>query len=388
MLYINPPYKDISWENEDNYLFLHPKQKDSFDLSFLNQLNLKSHIFITTSGTTGKKCIALSKQACLLSAQSVNRHLQICQKDRWLLSLPLFHIGGLSILPRSFLSSSSVSIWSDSWNPDSFTSYLEEKNIQLTSLVPTQLYDLILKKLKSPSCLRAVIVGGGDLHPHLYQEARKLNWPILPSYGLTEVGSQVATAPLSSLEKSDYPNLQILDHCQVKVEQKKIYIKSDALLTGWFEVTKRNKTDVLFHQGVKGTWFETGDYGEKEAESLAIHSREGVIKIDGKSVSMAELENVLQGLLIERQLPLRYGIIDSPDLRRGNQIDLVTDHTDLDLMSEIRDEFNQRVLPYERIENCYYISEFPRGSLSKIQIKKIRINLGFFSQNNGLPLNN
>ena len=33
----------------------------------------------------------------------------------------------------------------------------------------------------------------------LYREARALGWPCLPSYGLTETASQVATAPLESL---------------------------------------------------------------------------------------------------------------------------------------------------------------------------------------------
>ena len=42
------------------------------------------------------------------------------------------------------------------------------------------------------------MTGGGALDPSLYKQARDLGWPLLPSYGLTECGSQVATASLSS----------------------------------------------------------------------------------------------------------------------------------------------------------------------------------------------
>ena len=38
----------------------------------------------------------------------VNRHIEATESDTWFNVLPLFHVGGLSILVRAFLSGASV----------------------------------------------------------------------------------------------------------------------------------------------------------------------------------------------------------------------------------------------------------------------------------------
>ena len=95
------------------------------------------------------------------------------------------------------------------------------------------MYDLVFHHIKAPPCLRAVVVGGDVLHEHLYKSARKLKWPLLPSYGLTELCSQTATAELCSLELNQYPSLRILDHCKVQIREGRIAVQSNSLLTGW-----------------------------------------------------------------------------------------------------------------------------------------------------------
>ena len=173
--------------------------------------DLKSHVWLTSSSTTSPhqlQVVALSKKALLISAEAVNKHIGSDTKDQWLNVLPPFHVGGLAIEARAHLSGAGViDKWSPSWNPTSFTQIVRDCQATLTSLVPTQVYDLVKRDLQAPESLRGVLVGGGALSVSLYQEAWRLNWPLWPTYGLTECGGQVATAPVreSTLEKNITP---------------------------------------------------------------------------------------------------------------------------------------------------------------------------------------
>ncbi|HEX2751219.1 MAG TPA: AMP-binding protein, partial [Verrucomicrobiales bacterium] len=152
-------------------------------------------LLFATSGSTGTPAlICLTRQAMLANAAAVNAWLDSSRSDIWLRSLPLFHVGGMSIHARAFLSGAQVVCDDEKWDPDRFVRILEKNGVTLTSLVPAQVHDLAAAGHPAPSSLRAVIVGGGALPGGLWKEARHLGWPLLPSYGLTEASSQVATA--------------------------------------------------------------------------------------------------------------------------------------------------------------------------------------------------
>lgn len=204
-------------------------------------------IWLLSSGTQSVgqvKAIGLTAEALEASATAANAHLAVNRSDRWLLTLPTFHVGGLGILVRATLSGSRV-YRLGKWNPNGFVSALKRQRISLTSLVPTQVYDLVTLKLSPPASLRAVVVGGGALAPDLYERARKLGWPLLPSYGLTEGASQVATAPIESLAREGFPLMKLLPHVQMVTRDKRLWLKGPSLAR-WIaradaEVSSRSK---------------------------------------------------------------------------------------------------------------------------------------------------
>ena len=113
---INPP--EIDWNSENSFVFFNEKHnKKNLFLSSIPRLPfLKSHIWLATSGRTCQKWVALSKAAVLFSAQTVNQHLSVTSADRWGVCLPLFHVGGLSILARADLSRSSYFMYKKKWS--------------------------------------------------------------------------------------------------------------------------------------------------------------------------------------------------------------------------------------------------------------------------------
>ena len=76
--------------------------------------------------------------------------------------MPTFHVAGLSILARSYLSGGACFSYGKKWNAEDFLLFLKEHKITLSSLVPAQVYDLVKAQIKAPSHLRAVVVGGGE----------------------------------------------------------------------------------------------------------------------------------------------------------------------------------------------------------------------------------
>ena len=388
---VNP--KNIDWKSDENYFFNHPQKQSHLNLRVLDSLSLKGHLFIMTSGTIQKKCIALSKKAFLNSAQSVNQHLKVTKKDSWLISLPLFHVGGIAILARSFLSQSPCFIIKEKWSPYVFLSYLNQHNITLTSLVPTQIYDLVFNHIKAPAHLRVVVVGGDALHENLYKKARQLNWPLVPSYGLTELCSQVATADLNSLKSTQYPPLRILDHCQVQIQKGKIAIQSSALLTGWISLHVQSsvKTEkkqageknsfldqkIKLQMPIKEGWFISEDAGEVCNNQLKVYGRSQYVKIKGEGVSLDELNDILLDVKIALKASGEYYLLAVPHPRKGCQIDLVSTEKNFDLLLQVRNQFNQRTSSNEKIKNCYFVLDLPKSSLSKVQINKLKQQLGF-----------
>jgi len=175
-------------------------------------------VVFASSGSSGApKWIMHRREGLLCSAHEVNRHLNVTGGDHWFLALPPMHVGGFGVAARAFAADCGFTALSARWDAERFVAELAANGGTHTSLVPTQVFDLVQARLVCPDGLRAVVVGGGALELGVGRTARALGWPVLQSYGLTEAGSQVATAELASLE-SEFRSapLPIMNHWQAR----------------------------------------------------------------------------------------------------------------------------------------------------------------------------
>jgi O-succinylbenzoic acid--CoA ligase len=162
---------------------------------------------IPTSGTTGRsKLVVLSRAAFLASAQASAANLPLGEGDRWLLCLPLSHVGGLSILTRSLLAGSAVALFEPPEsgllaNIPELAKAIEREQATVVSLVPTLLQALLDADFEPPPSLRAVLLGGAGAGPELVARAAARGITVLTTYGLTEACSQVTTTPLGEAPK-------------------------------------------------------------------------------------------------------------------------------------------------------------------------------------------
>ncbi len=360
----------VDWESSKSYYYFnenHPQAQKIKERASKIPF-FPSCIYIFTSGMQ-KICI-LSKESFLISAQAVNKHLECDSKDKWLLSLPLFHVGGLSILARGFCGGYS-SIQGSAWEAKKWRQEVESQKITLSSLVPAQVYDLVKKNLRAPKNLRALIVGGSSLSSNLYQRARDLNWPVLPSYGLTEACSQVATAKLDSLKTKEPAQLKILSHIEVKEKKDLFWIKSPCLLKGYFYVDTLTFEDPKDKDG----WFQLEDRGVKQGEYLHIKGRgEEQIKILGEIVNLKKLFELVKEITFSSSYD--YELLATTHKRQGYELNLVTNSFHLEEVFSICKKFNEQVFPYERLQRIYCVEKIEKETLFKIRQETLRQQIG------------
>ncbi len=354
----------LDWQSRQNIVLSAGNSQTHKLLQNLITSKLDSHILIKTSGTTGKlRWVALAKRAILTSAHSVNQHLKASSSDKWLLALPDYHIGGLAILARAHLSQIFVDRYDYKWNPSLFVESLKEFGSTLTSLVPTQVYDLVQKNISSPGKLRAVLVGGGSLPNSIYSRGRELGWPLLPSYGLTECSSQVATAPLYSLESCELPDFVVLPHVSVEImENNRVAIQSEALFSGYIEINE----GLYEWKPLKEKKFLTEDVGKTFLKNNSLH-----LKLFGRVGHTKKVKGVLvNGFSLNQAFQSRFGmevgeITLLPELRDEHEVVLISESQKIKEVLSAVGQFNKLNSVSEKISKVYFLDKIPRTELGK-----------------------
>jgi len=150
-------------------------------------------IVVHTSGTTAApRPVVLTYGNWLWSALGSAVALGLDPEERWLCTLPLAHVGGLSILLRSAIYATTA-VLHDGFDAEAATAELLAGGATLVSVVPTTLARLLDAGLAGPPALRAALVGGGPIPPALLERAAAAGVPAVTTYGLTEACSQVTT---------------------------------------------------------------------------------------------------------------------------------------------------------------------------------------------------
>lgn len=371
--------KVIDWQSAESRVLInsHWPAMDVEALIYLSdRFAQESHLWIPSSGSSAKdlrsvKLIALSKQAFLVAARAANEHLDSNAQDVWINPLPSFHVGGLSIYARAHLSGASVVPYLQPWNAMSFFHSLQQSKATLTSLVPTQVFDLVEQKIKSPSHLRAIVVGGGALALDLYEKALELGWPVLPSFGMTEACSQIATAPLESL-KTKNPSLKVLSHLKVQTtEEGKLKLQGDSLLTGY---AQWKEDEAQWIDPKESGWLITEDKVSLEKNYLKPLGREQqYIKILGEGVSLFRLQEIFEQVVRSEDPECwsAYALLAVPHQRKENELVVAHAASNPGKMSEIIKKYNSLVLSIEKVERIFSVKQIPRSDLGKIKYEQL-----------------
>ncbi len=158
---------------------------------------------VFTSGSSGDpKGVTLTFGNHFYSALASSARLGTLPDDRWLTCLPLYHVGGLSVLFRAALHGFTVALH-ERFDVECIQACICRRHaVTLVSLVPTMLKRLIDANATWPATMRVVLLGGAAAPASLMAQARSNGIPVATTYGLTEAASQVATqSPQATLRK-------------------------------------------------------------------------------------------------------------------------------------------------------------------------------------------
>ncbi len=214
---------------------------------------------IFTSGSSGTPKAVLHRLANhLASARGSASFIPVDQNSGWLLSLPLFHIGGYTIPFRVFLTGGRVILDDD---PYTLPARLEQQSITHLSLVPTQLWRL-LKSGFSPqrTQLRELLLGGAAIPAPLVAQMTSLGLTPKVSYGLSEMASQVCTGIPTAPGVVGRP----LPGREVRVVEGEIQVRGETLFCGY--LNNGEVDPALNDEG----WFATRDKGHFNADGALV----------------------------------------------------------------------------------------------------------------------
>jgi O-succinylbenzoic acid--CoA ligase len=248
-------------------------------------------IVVHTSGTTaGPRAVELTYGNWLWSGLGSAVALGVDPADRWLCTLPLAHVGGLSILVRSAIYATTV-ILHERFDAEAAADELATR-ATLVSVVPTTLARLLDAGLRHPPALRAALVGGAPIPPARIERATAAGVHTVGTYGLTEACSQVTTGG---------PPL----FCT----RVRIGAGREILVTGPTVAPAAVAADG---------WLHTGDEGALDAAgNLTVTGRAGdTIITGGENVAPTEVEAVLAG----HPAVAEAGVHGAPDAEWGQRV--------------------------------------------------------------------
>ncbi len=186
-------------------------------------------VVVVTSGTTGvPKGVVLTHDAVAASARATTVRLGVePDHHRWLACLPLNHVGGLSVVTRSLLTGTPLTVL-PGFDADTVRHHSGPE--VLVSLVATAL------RRVGAELFRTVLLGGSAPPSHLPDN-------VVTTYGMTETGSGVVYdgLPLDGVEVVADPGTS------------EIQIRGPMLLRAY-----RDGVRPLDDEG----WFRTGDCGQ------------------------------------------------------------------------------------------------------------------------------
>jgi O-succinylbenzoic acid--CoA ligase len=296
-------------------------------------------IVVHTSGTTaGPRAIELTYGNWLWSALGSAAALGVRPGDAWLCTLPLSHVGGLSILVRSTIYATKV-VLHERFDAEAAADEIATR-AALVSVVPTTLARLLDAGLRHPPHLRAALVGGAPIAPALLERAAAAGVPTVSTYGLTEACSQVTTGgpALFCTRVAIGPGREIL-------------VAGPTVAPG-----------ALSEDG----WLHTGDEGALDAAGhLTVTGRAGdTIISGGENVAPAEVEAVLESHPAVAEAAV-HGVAD-PEWGERVVATVVLREGDTATVDELRGYCRVRLAGYKVPRMFRFTHELPRTVSGKL----------------------
>ena len=340
-------------------------------------------LIVYTSGSTGQPKGAVLQQTALISnaKMSVQAH-QMQPGDAVLSVLPMFHVGGLNILPTPAFSIGARVVLHEKFDPIATAQGLEQ--VQLCIVVPTVL-DAVLQtdvwQNGAQRNLRCLSIGSTDVPVPLLEQVVDRGIPIIQIYGATE------TSPFAiyqDIEESMlYPGSigRAGSDCAIRImapdgttpcatgDAGEIWVKGDNVFCGYWQ-----HPDLTAAARTPDGWFKTGDVAFCDADGLYWFTDriKHVIISGGENIYPAEIERLL------RSYPGvgAVAVVGQADPKWGNVPVAVIEPTGPLNADDILAFLKPKLAGYKRPKRVVFVDTLPRNAMGKIVAAQVRQMIG------------
>ena len=333
-------------------------------------------LLVYTSGTSGRpKGVVLAQKALIANAKmSVECH-GLAPEDTVLNVLPLFHVGGLNILPTPAFSIGATVVLHEKFDPDAMCEALQRVNYAIT--VPTVLQAVIASRnwkdadLKN---LKGLSIGSTDVPVELIETVQARGVPVMQVYGATETSPFAiyqtrddAVATTGTLGRAGCTcAIRLVDEWidVADGEPGEIWVKGDNVLTKYWN--EPQMTEAALIEG----WFRTGDVAIRNEDGLYRFADriKHVIISGGENIYPAEIERVL------RRHPeiAEVSVVGMPDEKWGEiPVAVVVSRKPIS-ESDVLAALDGEIARYKRPRKVVFTEALPRNAMGKVVVDAVR----------------
>jgi len=323
-------------------------------------------IVIFTSGSTGQaKGVVHTFSSLINSIENGNNILNHKESDRWLASLPFYHIGGFQIICRSLYYGCSIII-PESQQINHLADAIAINHPTHVSLVSTQLERLLYQKIKPGESLRVSLIGGGFVDDELMFEADELGWKPFRVYGSSETASMITSISANEIKSKPQSVGKSFEGIEIIIsDESEILIKSNSLFNKYLDDEKETSSKLI--EG----FYHSGDLGLIDDDGyLFIEARRNdLIVTGGENVNPIEVEKVL----IELPFIKEACVFPKQNKTWGQIVAAAIVIADPSIEEKtIKEMLKQKIAGYKIPKKLFLVDQLPRTSLGKLEREKIR----------------
>ncbi len=379
------------WVEKESYEERLQAQPDSLALNFMEvDEDSVAELFYTSGTTSRPKGVMLTHRNLYLHALETPLQLSGSDADRYLHTIPLFHVNGWGT-PQFLTALGGTHVMLPKFDPGEVLRLIEDHRVTMLAVVPTMATAL----LNHPgledfdlSSLRRMSIGGAASNPTLIRDAEEaLGCLCVAGYGLTEtcpvVSVSVPKAFLDLDEEARYALQAMAGYPIPGVEFKlvdsqgqalpwdgaaegELAVRGDMVMEGYWNREKETA------EAMRGGWFHTGDMATIDPNGYVqiVDRRKDIIISGGENISSLELENVL----LTHPAVLECAVIPVPDDSWGEVPKALVvlragaNETEATLLEYCRGLLAGFKMP----KSIDFFPELPKGGTGKILKRELR----------------
>jgi len=348
-------------------------------------------LIMYTSGTTGHpKGVIQTHRNNTAAVALVQDAWEITRSDRFLVAVPLFHVGGMQCAVLPALASGAAVRLLSRWSADQWIFAARECRPTVTGLVTTMLVDLIrwgtnhAEDVPDLSDLRVAMMGGSPTPPSVVEQFRRVFGVSLQElYGQTELTGLAVTYRVGepwrpgsfgrlmdqALEAAIGDPHGTFVHPIASPATGELWCRGETVSPGYWNWPE--KTRERWRDG----WYRTGDIVTVDSDGYFFYRDrvDDMIVTGGENVYPTEVESLLAEIPLIRHV----AVIGTPHPRWGTEVTAVIVPQRPDVSREaVIQAIRQHpgISGYKRPRRIELVDELPKtgsGKVNKARLKEL-----------------